>query len=135
MKKLKDKVAVVYGDGNIGGAISIAFAREGAKIFLAGRTSAKLKTIAGQISDEGGEVELAQVDALREQSVEMHIDEVVKNAGRVDISFNTIGLPMKGIQGIPLTALSLESFSLPISTYLQSHFITSKAAARQMVKQ
>src|SRR5678815_6037229 len=49
--------------------------------------------------------------------------------------FNAIGIPQKGIQGIALTELSVESFSLPITTYTRSHFITAKAAARQMVKQ
>jgi len=135
MKKLKNKVAVVYGDGNIGSAIAKVFAREGAKVFLTGRTSSKLKKIADEILSEGGEVETTQVDALNEPAVEKHMSEVIKKAGKVDISFNAIGLPMKGIQGTPLTEISLELFSLPITTYSQSHFITSRAAARQMMKQ
>jgi NAD(P)-dependent dehydrogenase (short-subunit alcohol dehydrogenase family) len=135
MKKLINKVAVVYGDGNIGSAIAKVFAREGAKVFLTGRTPAKLKKIADEILSEKGEVEIAQVDALNEPAVDKHLSEVIKKAGKVDISFNAIGMPMKSIQGTPLTELSLESFSLPITTYSQSHFITSKAAARQMLKQ
>lgn len=135
MKKLKNKVAVVYGDGNIGSAIAKVFAAEGAKIFLTGRTPSKLEKIAGDISSAGGDIVIAQVDALNEPAVEKHMSEVIKKAGKIDISFNAIGLPMKGIQGTPLTEISLESFSLPITTYSQSHFITSKAAARQMMKQ
>lgn len=135
MKKLKNKVAVVYGDGNIGSAIAKVFASEGAKVFLAGRTPSKLEKIAGGILAEGGDIEIARVDALNEPAVEKHMSEVIKKAGKLDISFNAIGLPMKGIQGTPLTEISLESFSLPITTYSQSHFITSKAAARQMMKQ
>jgi NAD(P)-dependent dehydrogenase (short-subunit alcohol dehydrogenase family) len=135
MKKLSNKIAVVYGDGNIGSAIAKVFAREGAKVFLAGRTSSKLKKIAAEILSEGGEVETAQVDALNEPAVEKHMSEVIKKEGKVDISFNAIGLPMKSIQGTPLTEISLELFSLPITTYSQSHFITSRAAARQMMKQ
>ena len=49
MNKLKDKVAVVYGNGAIGGAIAKAFAREGANVFLAGLTPAKLTAIADEI--------------------------------------------------------------------------------------
>jgi NAD(P)-dependent dehydrogenase (short-subunit alcohol dehydrogenase family) len=135
MKKLKNKVAVVYGDGNIGSAIAKVFAHEGAKVFLTGRTSSKLKKIADEILSEGGEIETAQLDALNEPAVEKHMSEVIKKAGKVDISFNAIGLPMKGIQGTPLTEVSLELFSLPITTYSQSHFITSRTAARQMMKQ
>jgi len=33
MKKLENKVAVVYGNGTVGGVIAKAFAREGAKVF------------------------------------------------------------------------------------------------------
>ena len=135
MKKLKNKVAVVYGDGNIGSAIAKAFAAEGAKVFLAGRTPAKLEKIAAGILSEGGDIEIDQVDALNEPAFEKHMSKVIKKAAKIDISFNAIGLPMKGIQGTPLTELSLESFSLPITTYSQSHFITSKTAARQMTKQ
>ncbi|HET6542752.1 MAG TPA: SDR family oxidoreductase [Chryseolinea sp.] len=135
MKRLENKVAVVYGDGGVGGVIAKAFAREGANVFLTGRTLKKLNAIADDIAAGGGTIETATLDALDEQAVEEHMRETVKKAGRVDISFNAIGISQKGIQGIPLTELSVENFSLPIKTYTQSHFITAKAAARRMVKQ
>ncbi|PWT77660.1 MAG: short-chain dehydrogenase [Bacteroidetes bacterium] len=135
MQKLKNKVAVVYGDGNIGTAIAKAFTREGAKVFMAGRTVSKLAKISEEIRHNDGDIETAEIDALDESAVVRHLNEVIKKAGRVDISFNAIGLPQTGIQGIPLTELSVDHFLLPITTYAQSHFITSKAAARQMVKQ
>jgi NAD(P)-dependent dehydrogenase (short-subunit alcohol dehydrogenase family) len=135
MKRLKNKVAVVYGNGSVGTAIAEAFAHEGANVFLTGRTSSKLKAVADEIVSNGGDIETAQVDALNESAIETHMSEVIKKTGKVDISFNAIGLPQKGIQSTPLTELSLENFSLPITTYTRSHFITSKAAARQMVKQ
>jgi NAD(P)-dependent dehydrogenase (short-subunit alcohol dehydrogenase family) len=135
MNQLENKVAVVYGNGGIGGAIAKAFAGAGARVFLAGRTPAKLKAIKDDILVAGGSVETAQLDTLDEQAVEQHMDAVIKKAGKVDISFNAIGIPQKGIQGISLTELSLERFFLPISTYTQSHFVTAKAAARRMIKQ
>ena len=135
MKKLQNKVAVVYGDGAIGAAIAAAFAREGAKVFLTGRTLAKLDEIADRILAGGGAIEIARVDALDEQAVEKHLVDTIEKAGKIDISFNAIGIPQQGIQGIPLTELSVESFSLPITTYTQSHFVTAKAAARRMVAQ
>jgi NAD(P)-dependent dehydrogenase (short-subunit alcohol dehydrogenase family) len=135
MKRLESKVAVVYGAGAVGVAIAKAFATEGAKVFLTGRTLAKLDTIGDEILSNGGAIETAKLDALDEQAVEKHMNEIIKKAGKVDISFNAIGIPQKGIQGIPLTELSVESFSRPITTYTQSHFLTAKAAARRMVKQ
>lgn len=47
-----------YGDGNIGGAIAKAFAREGAKVFLAGRTPSKLQKIADDIKSAGEKLRL-----------------------------------------------------------------------------
>lgn len=135
MKRLADKVAVIYSDGTVGSAIARYFAREGAKVFLTGRTPAKLKIVADEILSAGGEIEAAQLDALDEKAVAMHLKEVITKTGRIDISFNAIGIVQKGIQGIPITELSVESFLLPITTYTQSHFITAKAAANQMVKQ
>lgn len=135
MKKLNNKTAVVYGDGTVGRAIAKVFAQEGASVFFTGRTRMKLDELAKEIKAGEGTMDVAQLDALDEQAVEQHMSSVLKSAGKIDISFNAIGIPQKGIQGIPLTELSLQSFSRPITTYTQSHFITTKAAARHMVKQ
>jgi NAD(P)-dependent dehydrogenase (short-subunit alcohol dehydrogenase family) len=67
--------------------------------------------------------------------VDEHVADVVKKAGHIDVSFNAIGIPQQGIQGIPLTELSVESFSLPITTYARAHFLTARAAARRMIEQ
>jgi 3-oxoacyl-[acyl-carrier protein] reductase len=74
--------AVIYGAGGaIGGAVARTFAREGAKVFLAGRTRAKVDAVATEISTAGGVVETAQVDALDEHSVARHVGEVAERAG------------------------------------------------------
>lgn len=135
MKRLHNKVAVIYGNGAIGGAVAKAFAKEGAEIFLAGRTPAKLATIQNEIISGGGTIETATVDSLDNTAIEDHMTQIVEKAGRIDIAFNTIGMPQKGIQGIPLAQLSEESFLLPITTYMKAHFITAKAAASRMTKQ
>ena len=62
---LRNKRAVIYGGGGaIGGAVARAFAREGARVFLAGRTLAKLEHVARDISSAGGKAAIAEVDAL-----------------------------------------------------------------------
>ena len=66
---LKNKNAVVYGAGGVGGAVARAFAREGAKVFLAGRTLAKVEAVVKEIAATGGAAEATQVDALDEQAV------------------------------------------------------------------
>ena len=131
---LQNKNAVIYGGGGaIGGAVARAFAREGAKVFLAGRTLAKLDAVAREISAAGGAVETAQVDALDEQTVEKHLEAVIGRAARIDISFNAVGF--NEIQGIPLIDLSFEDFIFPITGWSTTVFLTSRAAARRMVRQ
>ena len=62
---LEHKRVVIYGAGGaIGGAVARAFAREGARLFLAGRTLATLDVVARDISVVGGAAETTQVDAL-----------------------------------------------------------------------
>jgi NAD(P)-dependent dehydrogenase (short-subunit alcohol dehydrogenase family) len=126
---LEGKNAVVYGAG---GAVGSAFAREGAKVFLTGRTLVKVEAVAQEIVAGGGAAQAAQVDALDEQAVEKHLGAM---SGPVDISFNAIGIPQAGIQGIPLAELATESFFLPLATYGRSHFLTARAAARRMAPQ
>jgi 3-oxoacyl-[acyl-carrier protein] reductase len=83
---LANKNAVIYGAGGaIGGAVASAFAREGANVFLAGRTLAKVDAVAKEIVAAGGQAETAQVDALDERAVEQHIGAVADKAGRIDM--------------------------------------------------
>jgi 3-oxoacyl-[acyl-carrier protein] reductase len=130
---LENKNAVLYGGGGaVGGAVARAFAREGASVFLAGRTLAPLDTVAEEISAAGGAAETAQVDALDEQAVEAHADAVVAKAGGIDVSFNAIAI--RDVQGIALVEISEEDFTAPIVTGTTAHFLTARAAARRMIE-
>jgi NAD(P)-dependent dehydrogenase (short-subunit alcohol dehydrogenase family) len=130
---LKDKVAVIYGAGGaIGSTVARAFATEGADLFLAGRHLAAVEAVAHDIVAAGGSAEAAEVDALDEQAVDTHLRSVTDKAGRVDISFNAIGIPNPRIR-VPLLELDVEQFSLPIATYTRSYFLTARLAAQRMV--
>jgi NAD(P)-dependent dehydrogenase (short-subunit alcohol dehydrogenase family) len=130
---LKDKVAVIYGAGGaIGGAVARAFASEGANLFLTGRHPSPVEVVARDIVAAGGSAEAAEVDALDEQAVDKHLQSVTDKAGRVDISFNAVGIPNPKIR-VPLVELDVEQFSLPIATYTRSYFLTARLAARRMV--
>ena len=58
---------------------------------------------------------------------------MVDRAGRVDVSFNAVGIPDAKIVGVPLVDLDAEQFSLPITAYAMSYFLTARLAARRMV--
>jgi 3-oxoacyl-[acyl-carrier protein] reductase len=130
---LENKNAVIYGGGgSIGGAVAQAFAREGANVFLAGRTSAALDAVAEGISGTGGRAETAVVDTLDEDAVDRHADAVAEKAGGIDVSFNAIG--HGDVHGAPLLDMPYEDFARPITTAIRSKFLTARAAARHMVK-
>ncbi len=129
---LEQKTAVIYGAGGaIGGAVARAFAREGARLFLAGRTLATLDAVARDITQAGGVAEIAQVDAFEGQAVEQHLSQVVKKTGSIDISFNAISPSIS--QGTPLVEMSLERFTIGITEAMQTQFLTTTAAARHMI--
>ena len=133
---LKDKVAVVYGAGGaIGGAVARAFATEGATVFLTGRRLAPVEAVAKEIVAAGGAAEAAEVDALDGAAVETQLRSVVERAGRVDISFNAVGIPDQDILGTPMAQLDVEAFLRPVTGYARSYFLTATAAARQMLPQ
>lgn len=130
---LKNKYAVIYGAaGAVGSAVARAFAREGATVFLTGRTLAKVEATA---SDIGGTAEAAEVDAFDERAIEQHLKSIIDRVGRIDISFNAVGIRNTKLQGVALSDLDVEQFSLPIATYTRSYFLTSRLAARRMIEQ
>jgi 3-oxoacyl-[acyl-carrier protein] reductase len=131
---LEDKNAVVYGGGGaIGGAAARAFAREGARVFLAGRTLAGLEEVAADIRAAGGRAETAEVDALDEQSVDAHADAVAAQAGSIDICLNVIS--HGDVQGTPFVEMAVEDYLRPVVTAVRTTFLTSRAAGRHMVRQ
>ena len=131
---LEGKNAVIYGGGgSIGGAVARTFAREGARVFLAGRTREPLEAVAADVRAAGGSAEVAELDALDEQAVDEHAQAVVSQAGSIDVSFNLVS--RGDIQGIPLVEMAVEDFTRPITTGITANFISARAAARHMIEQ
>ena len=132
---LKNKVAIIYGAGGaIGGAVARAFARDGARLFLTGNRLEPVAAVARDITANGGVAEVAEVDAVDEKAVDKHLQSVTDKAGRIDISFNAIGIPMEKISGDSLVEMDAEKFVLSIATYTRSYFLTSRLAARCMIQ-
>ncbi len=130
---LKDKNAVIYGaGGGIGGAMARAFAAEGARVFLTGRTREKLDALAGEISSAGGSAEVGELDALDKRAVDEHADAVAAEGG-LHISFNLIAHPTK--HGTPMAEMDVDQYLQPIEQAVRSNFLTVAAAARHMKPQ
>lgn len=131
---LENRNAVVYGGGGaIGGAVARAFAREGARVHLAGRTGKGLEEVAESIRSAGGRADTDQVDALDEAAVDRFTDAVVERAGSLDVSFSLISFGE--VQGTALTEISLADFERPVHNAVRAMFLTARSAARHMILQ
>ncbi len=131
-KLLEGKTAIIYGGGGgIGGGVARAFAREGAKVFVAGRTRQALDAVVKDITSAGGWAQAAVVDALDEIAVEEHARAVVAAARGIDVSFNLIN--RGDVQGTPLIDMTTDDLLHAVVVGLQSNFITARAAARRMI--
>ncbi len=133
-KLLEGKNAIIYGGGGgIGGGVARVFAREGAQVFLAGRTREKLEVVASDIADADGLAEIAVLDALDEQAVDEHLRGVIAKAGSVDVSLNLIN--RGDSQGTPLVEMATDDLLRAVVNGLQGNFITARAAGRHMIEQ
>jgi 3-oxoacyl-[acyl-carrier protein] reductase len=128
MTMLENKTAVIYGAGGaIGGAVARGFADAGARVYLAGRSKARLEKVASDIGDTAG---VAEVDALDEQDVAAHADAVAADAGGIDIALNAVAFPF--VHGVPFVEVAVEDVMYPIDAFLRTNLITAQAIARHM---
>jgi 3-oxoacyl-[acyl-carrier protein] reductase len=135
--RLEGKVAVIFGaGGEVGAAVAQEFASQGARLFLSGRTGSRVRAVADGISSDGRKVAAVVLDALDEDAVNRHLDEVVETAGRLDIVFNATGpQPTEYGNGTSTMDLPLEQFMVPITSIVPSLFVTARSAARHMARQ
>ena len=134
---LQEKYAVVFGaGGSIGAAVAKEFAAQGAKLFLSGHTKSGVESVAKQIAANGGRAHATVIDTLDEAAVNQYIDDIAKQAGKIDIILDATG-PLAKEYGNGKNALDLpiEEFMVPLVTMVKSRFITARAAARLMIKQ
>src|SRR5215218_3973096 len=126
---LERKNAVIYGaGGSVGGAVARAFAREGARVWLAGRTVVALDAVAQEIERTGGVGETAHVDAFDEAAVGRHADAIVQAGGSLDVSFNAIAVDH--IQGVPLADMSEDEVVGPVAGRVATHLLTARGHHR-----
>jgi NAD(P)-dependent dehydrogenase (short-subunit alcohol dehydrogenase family) len=129
---LAEKTAIVYGAaGPVGAAVAGAFAREGARVVLAGRTQQTLAKVADQIRVAGGAAQTAVVDVTDTAAMRAHAAEVAAASGGIDIAFNATS--NDDLQGIPLLDMDLSDFARPVSKAIAAHFTIATVTARHMM--
>ncbi len=130
--KLKEKVAIVTGASKgIGKAIAEAYAREGASVVLASRSTDLLGAIEKEIGAQGGKAMALPVDVTSAESVNAMVDRTMDAYGRLDILVNNAGISMAH----PSEELPAEAWQRAMETNLSGTFYGCQAAARVMIPQ
>jgi 3-oxoacyl-[acyl-carrier protein] reductase len=124
---LAGKVALVTGAGkNIGRAIALTLARDGAKVVVNGRSdAAAIEAVAAEIRAAGGQAEAVLADVSDPDAVA----RLVAQAGPVDILVCNAGLRRQ----TPFLEMSLAEWREILSVALDGAFILSRAVLPGMV--
>jgi NADP-dependent 3-hydroxy acid dehydrogenase YdfG len=127
-----DSVVVITGaSSGIGRATALAFAKQGARLVLAARRTAKLQEVAEACEALGGTALVQTTDVTDEQQVEALGDATLQRFGRIDIWFNNAGVGVFG----RLEAIPAEAWRRVIETNLFGYMHGARVAMRQFRRQ
>lgn len=130
--KLGGKVAIVTGGGSgIGEAIARAFAREGARVAVAGRRPEPIQAVADAIGRAGGEALAVAGDVRRVADAEALVRATVDRLGRLDILVNNAGI----FRLSDVTTTTEEEWDDILDTNLKGAFFCTRFAVAEMLKQ
>lgn len=132
---LKGKVAIVTGPAKgMGAAITLALAREGVDLGLAGRDMAAISPVASEVKKLGRKVIEVQCDVTVPSQVELVVHETLKNLGnRIDILVNVAG--GRGPVETPAWDTSPEAFDDIVELNMKGCYLTMRAVTSTMQKQ
>ena len=128
---LKDKtIVIVGGSGAIGAASARAFAREGARVALGGRSRDRLDAVAAGIRERGGRADVFEVDALDAEATTAAIAALADRVGEIDVAVNATSFLHD--QGSTIDELDLAAFMRPVDTFLPALFNVTRAVVPYM---
>jgi 3-oxoacyl-[acyl-carrier protein] reductase len=129
--KLKDKVAIVTGStSGMGRATAVLFAREGAKVVVAGRNEKRAKEVVDQIKNEGLEAIYVLADMSKPEDSKVLVDKALEAYGTVDILFNNAGM----LSMSPLQELKMEEWDRVMNVNVTSVLYLTQLVAPIMKK-
>jgi NAD(P)-dependent dehydrogenase (short-subunit alcohol dehydrogenase family) len=133
MKQLENKIAIVTGGtSGIGRATALAYAREGAKVVIAGRRSKEGEAVAQEVVANGGEAIFIQTDVSEESQVKRLIDQTLAKFGRIDVLFNNAGV--EGSFGVGLHDSESAHYDHLFNINVKGAFLVQKYASEAMLK-
>ena len=124
MGKLQDRVALIYGGtSGLGEATAKLYAKEGAKVAIAGRSVERGNEIVDAIKHEGGEAIFVEVDLMETDQIKQSVQDTVDAFGTIDILYNGAGI-LDEYVGIIET--DEEEFDQIVQLNIKAPFIVTK---------
>jgi gluconate 5-dehydrogenase len=132
--RLDARVAIIAGGtGGIGRRLTLALARQGARVAVLGRTADRATDLRDEVAAEGSEALLVAADVTRSGEADRAIAETMGHFGRVDILVNAIG-GGAGTALHPAEAYPESEWDRILDLNLRSAFLATQAAARAMIE-
>jgi NAD(P)-dependent dehydrogenase (short-subunit alcohol dehydrogenase family) len=132
LMKLLDKVAIITGGGKgIGRAIALAFAREGADISLAARSTKELEAVAENIHRLGRKASVNTTDLTKDDQVTSMVEDTLKEFGRIDLLVNNSGIAGPTAHVFDITP---EEWDYTFAVNLRGVFLCCRAVVPAMIK-
>lgn len=129
--RLKDKVVLITASTRgIGLACVKACAKEGALVYMAARNLERAKEIAATLQN----VKCVYQDATKPETFTAMVEEVVSDAGQLDVLVNNFGTSNPG-KDLDFAHTEPSVFLETVQLNLQSVFLASQAAVKHMAKQ
>ncbi len=129
----EDRTVLVTGGGSgIGRATALAFAREGARVAVAGRTASTLEETVALVEAEGGQGAAFTADVTRGGDVEALVAATAARFGGLDVAVNNVGVnPVR----VPVADLSEEDWRWVVDTNLTGVWLSMKYEIARMRQQ
>lgn len=133
--KLKDKtVLITASTRGIGLACVKACAKEGAAVYMAARNLGLAEEEADKLNSQGYNVKYVYNDASKPDSYITMTEDVIKDAGRIDVLINNFGTSNPG-KDLDFSNTDVGVFLDTVNINLKSVFIASQQAVKYMAKQ
>jgi NAD(P)-dependent dehydrogenase (short-subunit alcohol dehydrogenase family) len=132
--RLRDKIAIITGaTSGIGRSAALLFAKEGAKLVLAGRQEGTGQSVVETIKGNGGEAIYQRTDLTCVDDIQNLVHRAINVYHKIDILYNNAGILPRDSE-TPMASLSEDSWDRIMEVNLKSVFLTSKYVIPYMIK-
>jgi NAD(P)-dependent dehydrogenase (short-subunit alcohol dehydrogenase family) len=132
MKEFQGKVAIVTGGtSGIGRAAAVAYAKEGARVVVAGRRAAEGEETVRLLRAQGGEGFFVATDVSKAAQVKELVERTMQKYGRLDFAFNNAGIEQ---DPTPLLEQTEETYDRVMDINVKGVWLSMKYEIPAMLK-